>query len=154
MRTPSPAHLAAIKVGDQLRALGTKSEDGSHYAAEKVVFGTFHNIGATVISVDPQANTLTVKNLATNKPMVVHANADCKMHQLPERLAQMIARLSSGVERRAGPVAGRAGAAGVVRRRWPGWSSCQAVPVAAGAVAECAAAEWAISVRRLKICRL
>ena len=78
-----PSNFAGLKVGDQLRALGTNSEDGSHYAAEKVVFGTFHNIGATVISVDPQANTLTVKNLATNKPMVVHANADCKMHQLP-----------------------------------------------------------------------
>ncbi len=47
------SNIAALKVGDQLRALGTKSEDGSHYAAEKVVFGTFHNIGATVISVDP-----------------------------------------------------------------------------------------------------
>jgi hypothetical protein len=47
--------------GDQLRALGTQSDDGSHYAADKVVFGTFHNIGATVLSVDTQANTLTVK---------------------------------------------------------------------------------------------
>src|SRR5208282_2653249 len=85
-----------IKVGDQMRALGNKSEDGSHYAAQKVVFGTFHNIGATVLSVDPQASTLTVKNLATNKPMVVHVNADCKMHQLPEWLARMIAGLSTG----------------------------------------------------------
>ncbi|MFZ0964392.1 MAG: hypothetical protein WAO35_26295 [Terriglobia bacterium] len=90
------SNLAALKVGDQLRALGTKSEDGSHYAADKVVFGTFHNIGATVISVDPQTNTLTAKNLGTNKQVVVHVNADCKMHQLPEFLAQMIARLSSG----------------------------------------------------------
>ena len=91
-----PSNIAGLKVGDQLRALGAKSDDGSHYAADKVVFGTFHNIGATVVSVDPQANTLTVKNLATNKPMVVHANADCKMHQLPEFVAQMIARLSTG----------------------------------------------------------
>ncbi len=91
-----PSNIAALKVGDQLRALGTKSEDGSHYAAEKVVFGTFHNIGATVLSVDTQSNTLTVKNLAINKQVVVHINADSKMHQLPEFLAQMIARLSSG----------------------------------------------------------
>ncbi|HXW15811.1 MAG TPA: hypothetical protein VEN79_15000, partial [Terriglobia bacterium] len=91
-----PTNLAGLKVGDQLRALGTKSDDGSHYAADKVVFGTFHNTGATVLSVDPQANTLTVKNLATNKPMVVHVNADCKMHQLPEWVARMIAGLSTG----------------------------------------------------------
>ena len=91
-----PSNIAGLKVGDQLRALGAKSDDGSHYAADKVVFGTFHNIGATVLSVDTQANTLTVKNLATNKPIVVHANADCKMHQLPEWVARMIAGLSTG----------------------------------------------------------
>jgi len=106
-----PSNIAGLKVGDQLRALGTLSEDGSHYATDKVVFGTFHNIGATVISVDPQANTLTVKNLATNKPIVVHANADCKMHELPEFLAQMIARLSSGGQA-GGPGAGGAGSPG------------------------------------------
>jgi hypothetical protein len=91
-----PSNIAAIKVGDQLRALGSKSDDGSHYAAEKVVFGTFRNIGATVISVDTQANTLTVKNLSTGKPVVVHANADCKIHELPPFVATMIARLNSG----------------------------------------------------------
>ena len=109
-----PSNIAGLKVGDQLRALGTVSEDGSHYAAEKVVFGTFHNIGATVLSVDTQANTLTVKNLATNKPIVVHANADCKMHQLPEFVAQMIAGLSSGGPA-GGPGAGGPPAGGAVQ---------------------------------------
>ncbi len=88
--------LAGINVGDQLRALGTKSDDGSHYAADKVVFGTFHNIGATVVSIDTQANTVTVKNLASNKPVLVHVNAECKMHQLPDFVAQIIARLNTG----------------------------------------------------------
>ncbi len=90
------SNLQGLKLGDQLRALGASSDDGSHYAADKVVFGTFHNIGATVLSVDTQANTLTVKNLANNKQVLVHVNADCKMHELPERLAQMIAGLTTG----------------------------------------------------------
>ena len=104
-----PSNLAGLKVGDQLRALGTQSDDGSHYAADKVVFGTFHNLGATVVSVDAQANTLTAKNLATNKQVVVHVNADCKIHQLPEFVAQMIARLSTGGT---GGAAGSAGSGG------------------------------------------
>jgi hypothetical protein len=91
-----PTTIDGIKIGDQLRALGTVSEDGTHYAAEKAIFGTFHNIGATVISVDAQANTLSVKNLATNKQMVVHINASSKIEQLPEAAAQRIAQLSSG----------------------------------------------------------
>src|SRR5208283_2732298 len=111
-----PSNIAGLKVGDQSRALGTASEDGSHYTAEKVVFGTFHNIGATVISVDAQASTLTVKNLATKQQIVVHANADCKMHELPPFLAAMIANLSSGGlaggRGTGGPPAGGAGGPG------------------------------------------
>jgi hypothetical protein len=109
-----PTNLAGLKVGDQLRALGSQSDDGSHYAADKVVFGTFHNTGATVLSVDTQANTLSVKNLATNKQVVVHVNADCKMHQLPEFVAQMIARLTTGgAPGAAGPSrSGQSGAGG------------------------------------------
>jgi hypothetical protein len=111
-----PSNLAAIKVGDQLRALGAKSEDGSQYAAEKVVFGTFHNIGATVLSVDPQANTLTVRNLSTKQSIIVHTNADSKMHELSTALAMRIANLSSGGQSggrgAGGPPAGGAGAEG------------------------------------------
>ena len=110
------SNIAGVKVGDQLRALGTASEDGSHYAAEKVVFGTFHNIGATVVSVDTQASTVTVRNLSTKQQIVVHANADCKMHELPPFLATMIAGLSSGGvaggRGAGGPPAGGAGGAG------------------------------------------
>jgi hypothetical protein len=98
--------LAEIRLGDQLRALGTASEDGSHYAAEKMVFGTFQNIGATVISVNPQANTLTVKDLASGKAVVVHADAECKMHELSPFLAQTIARMTTGGGQGAGPGGG------------------------------------------------
>ncbi len=105
-----PSALAAIKLGDQLRALGTVSTDGTHYAAEKMVFGTFQNIGATVLSVDAHANTLTVKDLATGKPVVVHADAECKMHQLTPFLAQMIARMTGGGAGAAG--GGRPGGGG------------------------------------------
>jgi hypothetical protein len=92
-----PGSFEDIKVGDQLRALGTKSEDGSRYNAEEVVSGTFLNMGATVISVDAPNHTVTVKDLATGEPVLVRTNADSKLHQLPPFLATMIARLNSDV---------------------------------------------------------
>lgn len=91
-----PSAFEAIKVGDQVRALGTKSQDGSHFAAEKLVFGTFRNVGATVISVDSATGTVTVKDLSTGKPLTVHTTADCKLRQLPPAVAEMIARFNSG----------------------------------------------------------
>jgi hypothetical protein len=88
--------LEVLKVGDQVRALGTKSEDGSRFTAEKLVSGTFRNIGATVISVDAPGGTVTIKDLTSGKPLVVHTTADSKLHQLPPAFAEMIARFNSG----------------------------------------------------------
>lgn len=104
-----PSSLADLKPGDQLRALGTRSDDGSQYTADKIVFGTFHNIGATVVSIDTQANVVTVKNLATNKSVTVHVTADCKLHQLPEFVAQMIARMNGGGGSGGPPAGGNSG---------------------------------------------
>jgi hypothetical protein len=91
-----PSAFGEIKVGDQVRALGTKSEDGSRFAAVKLVSGTFRNLGATVISVDAASGVVTVKDLASGKPVVVRTNPDSGLHRLPPFLAQMIARFNSG----------------------------------------------------------
>lgn len=91
-----PSTFEEIKVGDQIRALGAKSEDGSHFAAEKLISGTFRNIGATVVSVDAPNGTVTVKDLTTGKNVLVRTNADSKMHTLPPFIALMIARFNSG----------------------------------------------------------
>jgi len=93
-----PSTFEALKVGDQVRALGAKSEDGSRFTAEKLVSGTFRNIGATVISVDAPGGTVAVKDLASGEPLVVHTTADSKMHQLPPFMAEMIARFNSGAQ--------------------------------------------------------
>jgi len=106
-----PGSFQDIKVGDQVRALGTKSADGNSFAAEKVVSGTFRNLAATVISVDAQAGTATVKDLATGQPVVVRTNADSKLHRLPPFVAQMIAMLNSGGAGAAG-MAGRSAGSG------------------------------------------
>ncbi len=102
-----PSSFEQIKVGDQVRALGSKSEDGAHYSAEKLVSGSFRTLGATVVSLDTAKGTLTVKDLASGLPLVVRTNTDSQLHRLPERLAQMIAMLNSG----AGPGAAGAGTA-------------------------------------------
>jgi hypothetical protein len=91
-----PAMVAEIKVGDQVRALGAKSEDGTHYAAEELVSGSFRNVAATVTTIDPAANTMKVMDLSTKKPLLVHVNADSTMRKLPEMVARMIAMRTSG----------------------------------------------------------
>jgi hypothetical protein len=91
-----PSAFEQIKVGDQLRALGTKSEDGSRFTAEKVVSGTFRNLGVTVVSVDAQNRAISAKDLASGQPVLVRTNADSKLHHLPPSAARALAALNSG----------------------------------------------------------
>ncbi len=92
-----PGTLDQIKAGDQLRARGTKSEDGKELAAAEIVSGTFRSIPATVVSTDAANNTITVTDLASKRPVTLKTGPDSQMHQLPAMFAQRIAaRLKGG----------------------------------------------------------
>jgi hypothetical protein len=92
-----PGTLDQIKVGDQLRARGTKSEDGKDLTAAEIVSGTFRSIPATVISTDAASNSITVTDLVTKRPVTLKVGSDSQMHQLPAMFAQRIAlRLKGG----------------------------------------------------------
>src|SRR5258708_1933158 len=52
-----PGTLAQIQVGDQLRVLGTKSDDGSSIPAEVVVSGSFMNLAGLIATIDATKGT-------------------------------------------------------------------------------------------------
>lgn len=80
-----------IKVGDQLRARGTKSEDGKELTAEEVISGTFRNIAGTISSIDAAAGTIVVKDVLSRKNVTVKLTTESQMRKLPAQLAQRIA---------------------------------------------------------------
>jgi hypothetical protein len=80
-----------IKVGDQLRARGTKSEEGNELTAEEVISGTFRNIAGTISSIDAGAGTIVVKDVLSRKNVTVKLTTESQMRKLPAQLAQRIA---------------------------------------------------------------
>jgi hypothetical protein len=104
-----PAPITAIQPGDQLWARGVKNADGTEIAADGIVSGTFLSIAGTILSTDPAASTVTVKDLATKKPVTVRISADAQMRRLDDKVAAFLAaRLKGGSA--GGPPAGAAGA--------------------------------------------
>lgn len=91
-----PAPIDGIHSGDQLRARGNKNADGSQMDAEDVVSGTFRNIAGTINAIDPAAQTLVVRDLATKKPVTIHFTADAQLHRIPDRMATMLAARLKG----------------------------------------------------------
>jgi hypothetical protein len=108
-----PSTLAEIKKGDQVRARGAKTPDGSAMTADEIVSGQFKMIAGLVVSVDAQENLIRINNVETKKPMTVKIIPDSSVKKLPPQLAQVIANRLHGVTD--APAGGRgtgAGAAG------------------------------------------
>jgi len=86
-----PSSLDQVKSGDQLRALGTRSADGSTVDAEEIVTGSFRNIAGTINSIDATANSITVLDLITKKPVLVKVSDQTQLRKLTPEVAQRIA---------------------------------------------------------------
>lgn len=100
-----PATLNQVKAGDQLRARGSRSADGSELTAAEIVCGTFRNIAGTISSIDSVGNSITVQDLATKKSVTVKITGDSQVRKLPLPMAQRIAARLKG----AGPDAAASG---------------------------------------------
>jgi co-chaperonin GroES (HSP10) len=92
-----PSTLAQIRAGDQLRVLGTKSEDGMSIQAETIVSGSFLHLAGTIATIDAANGTFTLKDLATKKMMAVKVTPDSDVRKLPpEAAARFAARAKGG----------------------------------------------------------
>jgi hypothetical protein len=92
-----PGTLEQIKSGDQLRARGARSADGSELAADEIVSGSFRNIAGTIVSLDASAAALSVMDLVSKKTVLVKITADSAIRRLPPPMAQRIAMRIKGV---------------------------------------------------------
>jgi hypothetical protein len=107
-----PAALDQIKPGDQVRARGTKSSDGSEFAADEIVSGTFRNLAGIITAIDASAETISLTDLISKKPVVVKVTAQSQLRKIPAQMAQMIAFRLKGPGAGAGAAGGSAGAGG------------------------------------------
>jgi transcription antitermination factor NusG len=96
-----PSSLSEMKVGDQVRVLGDKSNDT--ITAEAVVSGVFRNFAGTVISVDKSAGEIKLTDLQTKKPVTVTINSDSIVRRMPPMMAQMMASRRSAAPSEGAP---------------------------------------------------
>src|SRR5215471_3199794 len=86
-----PSRFEELKVGDQVKALGTADETRSRYTAEELVAGSFRVIAGAVVSIDAAQNTFVITDLGANKPVQARVSPDSTMRRLPTEIAQMLA---------------------------------------------------------------
>src|SRR5438105_3667835 len=84
-----PSKFEEVKVGDQLRALGDKSADGTRLTAEEVLFGSFRIVGGNVTAIDAATNQIKINDLQTKKPLTIILKPESVLRRFPENAAAM-----------------------------------------------------------------
>jgi hypothetical protein len=105
-----PSSFEELKVGDQVRALGDKSADGTHLAAEEVVFGSFRLAGGTVTAIDAATGEVKINDLKTKQPLTVTIKSDSVLRRLPEGFGNFGGGMGPGGAGGAGGASGQGGA--------------------------------------------
>jgi predicted RNA-binding protein len=104
--------LAEIKIGDEVRAIGDKSEDGSTIQAEQVLSGSFKTVVGTITAIDTAKNEITIKETQGGKTVVVALTGSSVLKKFPAEMAGMMAGGMGGGMMRPGGQGGQSQAGG------------------------------------------
>ena len=121
IKDASRSSFAELKVGDQLRALGNRSDDGARFTADEIIVGSMNRTAGQVVSINPSANELTIKNSQGQVITVAIGSRSSLRRVTPEAAASFEAsrpprQEGAGRGRQAGQ-AGQAGQEGRPRER-------------------------------------
>jgi hypothetical protein len=85
--------FAELKVGDQLRALGTKSADGARFNPEEIVTGAFQTISGSITEIDAEKKEIKIKDLQNQQALTIVVSKDSSMRRLTP---EMVTALTPG----------------------------------------------------------
>ena len=102
-----PSALADLKVGDQLRALGENSANGTAWKASEIVSGSFQTFGGIVTSIDPHRSEIKISLLGQKREAVVEITTASTLKRISPQAAMIIAQRALGL--RQGPQPAAAG---------------------------------------------
>ena len=78
-----PSSFAELKVGDQLRALGDRTEDPLRFNPQKIVTGAFRTVGGVVTAVDPATGEIKINELEKKTPLTIVIKQDAVLRRFP-----------------------------------------------------------------------
>ncbi len=102
-----PSTFGELKVGDQLRALGDRTEDPLRFNPQKVVTGSFRTVGGVVTAVDPATGEIKINELEKKTPLTIVVKQDAVLRRFP---GSEMGAMMGGFNRGAGGPGGPGGA--------------------------------------------
>ena len=81
-----PSSFGELKVGDQLRALGDRTDDPLRFNPQKVVTGSFRTVGGVVTAIDAATGEIHIKELEKKIPLTIIIKQDAVLRRFPSEM--------------------------------------------------------------------
>jgi len=91
-----PSSFSELKVGDQLRALGDRTDDPLRFKPEKVVTGSFRTIGCVVKEVNAATGEIKIAELEKKTPLTIVIKQDAVLRRFPAEMGAMMGGMGRG----------------------------------------------------------
>src|SRR5687767_8320379 len=98
-----PSTFGELKVGDQLRALGDRTEDPLRFNPEKIVTGSFRTVGGVVTAIDPATGEIKINELEKKTPLTIIVKQDAVLRRFPSDIGAMMGGFGRGQGGSGGP---------------------------------------------------
>ena len=85
-----PSSLAELKVGDQVRARGEKSMDGSSLMAEEIISGSFRMVGGSIQTISAETGQIKINTIDTDQPLTILIKKESVVRRVPSDVVRMI----------------------------------------------------------------
>ena len=126
-----PGTYEEVKTGDQLRARGTRSEDGAKFSADEIISGTFRTAGGVITAIDTVKNEVTINDVITKKTVTISLGESTTLKKFPLEMAQGYVRMQMMAAMGGGQMGAGGGQGGQGGPR-PATPGGQTTPVAGG----------------------
>ena len=84
-----PSSFGELKVGDQLRALGDRTEDPLRFNPQKIVTGSFRTVGGVVTAINAATGEIKINELEKKTPLTIIIKQDAVLRRFPSEMGMM-----------------------------------------------------------------
>jgi len=78
-----PSDFGELKVGDQLRVLGDRTDDPLRFNPQKIVTGSFRTVGGVVKEIDAATGEIKINELEKKTPLTIVIKQDAVLRRFP-----------------------------------------------------------------------
>ncbi len=112
-----PSNFSELRVGDQLRALGDRTDDPLRFNPQKVVSGSFRTVGGVVKEIDAAKGEIKIAELEKKTPLTIVVKQDAVLRRFPAEFGMGFGTRPGGGSGGAAPAGGGQAAQGNGQQR-------------------------------------